>query len=73
MSDQVGAGAHRPPATLDDVLAELRTLRGLLERENVCQHGGTGLCMDCLVPHIEAVGSQIVRQVAPSSGRTRVW
>lgn len=54
------------PATLDEVLVELQAIRELLERENICPHGGTGLCMYCLAPQIEAIGSQITNQVFSS-------
>lgn len=41
--------------TLADVVAELRTIRGLLEQQGMCPHGNTGICMYCIQPTFDAI------------------
>lgn len=50
------AGVHASLAVHDQLVAAA-------ERENLCPHGGTGLCMYCLIPHIEQIGGQITNQI----------
>lgn len=46
---------------LTAVLVELRAIRALLERQAVCQHGATGVCMWCIQPTLDGI-EMAVRQ-----------
>ena len=54
--------------TLSDVLGELKAIRVLLERESVCEHGSSGVCMACLMPLVD----YHLTQMSQTVGNT-VW
>lgn len=54
------------PATLDDILDEVKALRATLEDHirgiAVCPHGNTGLCAECIGPMLEDI-SRAVQEI----------
>lgn len=59
--------AESADISLSDVLAELRSIRALLEQQQeataLCPHGSTGICMACVTPLVEFHLSSLVNQV----------
>ena len=57
--------------TMGDVLAELRAIRTLLERQDaeqaLCPHGGRGLCMSCITPQIAYALNNLTREISNSA------
>jgi hypothetical protein len=50
--------------TLDDVVAELRAIRELLEGQAMCPHGSTGICMACVMPLVDYHLTQMAQTVS---------